>query len=58
MELMFQVFLLELALSFLMVVDFQIHDQIGVYNFIVTTIGSNQCNELSAQGSIEYNVCD
>ena len=34
------------------------HDQIGVYNFIVTTTGSNQCNELSAQGSIEYNVCD
>ena len=34
------------------------HNQIGVYNFIVTTIGSNQCNELSAQGSIEYKVCD
>ena len=34
------------------------HDQIGVYNFSVTTIGSNQCNELSAQGSIEYKVCD
>ena len=34
------------------------HDQIGVYNFSVTTTGSNQCNELSAQGSIEYNVCD
>ena len=34
------------------------HDQIGVYNFIVTTTGSNQCNELSAQGSIEYNLCD
>ena len=34
------------------------HDQIGVYNFIVTTTGSNQCNELSALGSIEYNVCD
>ena len=34
------------------------HNQIGVYNFIVTTTGSNQCIELSAQGSIEYNVCD
>ena len=34
------------------------HNQIGVYNFILTTIGSNQCNELSAQGSIEYKVCD
>ena len=34
------------------------YNQIGVYNFIVTTIGSNQCNELSAQGSIEYKVCD
>ena len=34
------------------------HDQIGVYNFIVTTTVSNQCNELSAQGAIEYKLCD
>ena len=34
------------------------HNQTGVYDFIVTTIGSNQCNELSAQGSLEYKVCD
>ena len=34
------------------------HNQTGVYDFIITTIGSNQCNELSAQGSLEYKVCD
>ena len=34
------------------------HNQTGVYDFILTTIGSNQCNELSAQGSLEYKVCD
>ena len=34
------------------------HNQTGVYDFIITTIGSNQCNELSAKGSLEYKVCD
>ena len=34
------------------------HNQTGVYDFIITTIGSNQCNELNAQGSLEYKICD
>ena len=34
------------------------HNQAGIYNFTVTTIGSNECNELSAQGSLDYNICN
>ena len=34
------------------------HNQTGIYNFTVTTIGSNECNELSAQGSLDYNICN
>ena len=34
------------------------HDQIGIYNYIVTTRGSNQCSELNAQGSLDYKTCN
>ena len=34
------------------------HNQTGRYNFTVTTIGSNECNELIAQGSLDYNICN
>jgi uncharacterized repeat protein (TIGR02543 family) len=34
------------------------HNQTGSYNFTVTTIGSNECNELIAQGSLDYNICN
>ena len=34
------------------------HDQIGIYNYILTTRGSNQCSELNAQGSLDYKTCN
>ena len=33
------------------------HDLVGSHNFTVTTIGSNGCNELTAQGTLVFTAC-